>query len=160
MLQEGCGSCQLQIVYNWGSGESLEGTNSRAPRGPGAAAAPPAVAFVTLLVCSFARLLTGDILTTEIGLASLYITNQQEVVSRGSRLLSSLTFFLFHLALGVGRYWGGIRVGRVVDNRIPENSPKSMPTLSCCSSSMSAHLLLCSHDGLTFTLWNCRSALS
>ena len=27
-----------------------------------------AVAFVTLLVCSFARLLTGDILTTEIGI--------------------------------------------------------------------------------------------
>ena len=37
-------------------------------RGPGAAAAPPAVAFVTLLVCSFARLLTGDILTTEIAI--------------------------------------------------------------------------------------------
>jgi hypothetical protein len=60
-------------VYVWNSGNSGEGINGRAWRGPVAAAAPwlllvPAAALL-LTFCCFAGLLVGDILTMKIGLA-------------------------------------------------------------------------------------------
>jgi hypothetical protein len=86
-LYKGCNFIQLQIVYVWNFGNSREGVNAIALRGPGVAAVPPAAAASCCCFCCcwIARLLfcwrypdDGDWTCPE----EPNTPNQQEVIKR------------------------------------------------------------------------------